>query len=58
MIIKISLVVYWTGHKSTKKRVQEETREWLPTEEIMEAIPLRRRQRLFSSRRGVYILAN
>lgn len=37
----ISLVLYWTGSKNTKARVKATTQEWIPAEEIMDAIPLR-----------------
>lgn len=36
----ISLVLYWLGNKRTKKKVQEETQQWLPNEDVMDAIPL------------------
>jgi hypothetical protein len=35
------LVVYWTGSKKDKKKVQAETINWIPDEEVMDAIPLR-----------------
>lgn len=33
--------MYWTGHKKTKARTQQEERAWRPDEEIMDCIPLR-----------------
>lgn len=37
----ISLVIYWTGHKKAMEKVQQRTQDWLPYEELMDAIPLR-----------------
>lgn len=37
----ISLVVYWTGHKKTKPSLKTAARGWMPTDEMMDAIPLR-----------------
>lgn len=37
----LSLVVYWTGSKRTKKIVRAHTQYWLPREDMMDAIPLR-----------------
>ena len=37
----ISLLLYWIGGKKTKKTVQDEARNWIPNEEVIDAIPLR-----------------
>lgn len=37
----ISLVMYWAGHKKFKQTTQEAAQDWLPSEDVMDAIPLR-----------------
>jgi hypothetical protein len=38
----ISLVHYWTGgQKAHKKRMFDETQQWIPEASILDAIPLR-----------------
>jgi hypothetical protein len=37
----ISLLHYWLGAKRTSQQIQDEACSWMPTEEMLEDVPLR-----------------